>query len=260
MERDAEASRSSAPRVARPRCGRAGRARCTASRGRDGAPLAGALQLAVLPPDRARRPRARSTGTAALRPGVPRERGLRPVDAAASRSPTARTSPSRSCSSACIPGRPRCGAATCRSRSSAEIALREIARIAPELGAEQAELAWGLGSGRTIDDATRADASLAAAGCVRGSATASIARCAQCGDARARATRAASSRSSQPPGSPCVAQAGAEHAARTIERLWLGARRAAAAVRVAVVSPGADAVSLAALRPRRARPEASISP
>ena len=32
-----------------------------------------------------------------------------------------------------------------------EIALREIARIAPALSAEQAELAWGLGSGRKIE-------------------------------------------------------------------------------------------------------------
>nr|MDQ2982072.1 glycosyltransferase [Actinomycetota bacterium] len=30
-----------------------------------------------------------------------------------------------------------------------EVALREIARVAPELSREQAELAWGLGSGRT---------------------------------------------------------------------------------------------------------------
>jgi len=41
-----------------------------------------------------------------------------------------------------------------------QVALREIARIAPELKAERAELAWGLGSGRAMDGAA-ADAYLA---------------------------------------------------------------------------------------------------
>ncbi|CAN5167164.1 hypothetical protein BH18ACT12_BH18ACT12_18980 [soil metagenome] len=41
-----------------------------------------------------------------------------------------------------------------------QVALREIARVAPELTAEEVELAWGLGSGRAMD-AEAADAYLA---------------------------------------------------------------------------------------------------
>ena len=45
-----------------------------------------------------------------------------------------------------------------------QVALREIARLAPELGAEEAELAWRLGSGRgSPEGAVRAYAALLAA-------------------------------------------------------------------------------------------------
>ena len=65
-------------RPARPR---AARHRPPDARGRAGSPLGGALLLAVLPLDRAARPRRPRAPRAALRPLVRRERGLRPVGA-----------------------------------------------------------------------------------------------------------------------------------------------------------------------------------
>ena len=83
----------------------------------------------------------------ALRPVLPGERGLRPVDAAV-----------RFCGWS-EPAEPlvekRVHAAQASLRRSdlqqsfqRRVALREIALLAPGLGEEQAELAWGLGSGR----------------------------------------------------------------------------------------------------------------
>ena len=101
--------------------------------------------------DRAGLDRAR----AALRPGVPRERGLRPVDAAARASPTVRTSPSRSSSSACTPARPRCGERDLQQsfqRARSRCARSRASR--PSSPPRTRELAWRLGAaGRRSDEA-----------------------------------------------------------------------------------------------------------
>ena len=52
-------------------------------------------------------------------------------------------------------GRRRCARSDLQESFQRQVALREIARIAPELGAEQAELAWRLGSGRGSPERTR---------------------------------------------------------------------------------------------------------
>ena len=82
----------------------------------------------VLPPDGAGGSRPRRPRSAALRPVVRRERGLRAVGPAAVAAARVRTSPSRSCSSGCIPGRPPLRRGGLQESFQREIALREIGR------------------------------------------------------------------------------------------------------------------------------------
>ena len=134
-----------------------------------------------------------------------------------------------------------------------EIALREIGRIAPALSTEQAELAWGLGSGRKITRGA-ADPYLALLGAfedhygvdaeVRASATRMLIaagatrKALELGVSQAAAARPASSKPA-PADTP---------RARSSLFMAGSARRAACRHTRRGDLPGADAVSLASLR------------
>ena len=79
--------------------------------------LACVVQLALLPSDSPRRPRAARASRASVRPHVPRERGLRPVDAGVRVRGRATTCARSSSTSASIRAKLRCDGGNCNSRS-----------------------------------------------------------------------------------------------------------------------------------------------
>ena len=210
--------------------------------GRDGHPLADAVRLAVLPPDGAGGSRPRRSRSAAVRPVVRRERGLRAVGPAAVGPPgcephrAARAQAGASRAGLAAPRR-AAGVVSARDR-----AARDRTRRARISSSEQAELAWGLGSGRKIArDA--ADPYLAVLGAFEDHYGVD-ARCVplprECSSRRARHGRRSSSGRRKPRGSPCVGASRRLQTRRAHDRAssWSTALDGPpAAVRVAVVSP-----------------------
>ena len=153
-----------------------------------------------------------SSGTAALRPGFSRERGLRPVDAAV------RVRGGRQPARALVYKRVHPGQASLRRGElqqsfQRQVALREIARIAPELSAQSKPSSRG-GSGaaaiRRLDEGGGARVPRAARR-IRGSVRSPDAHV-RAGGSRERSARKAVRRDGD--SSPCAAQVGAAHVAR----------------------------------------------
>ena len=203
-----------------------------------------------------------------LRPGIPRERGLRPVVAPARGGLRETTSPSRSsCGASTLARRTRRRADLQRSFQR-RVALREIGALAPALGEHEAELAWRVGAGLSVPGGSApgaASAFLALARQLRAAGTAAVPT------SRAAAARSlARSRVAQGSAHPRPAAAAARRRrpcsaaepglvprtsrppSAAASRLLASAGRGADPCRRRL--SGADAVPVAALRPHRRSP------
>ena len=138
--------------------GRLGRAAPHARSGRAARPLALTLRRAVLPPDGRSSTASCSTARAALRPGLSARARTTTSGRVCSTYADGANLPEPLVLKRVHPEQASLRRSDVQRVVPAQVALREIARLAPELAADEAELAWRLGSGRRSRASSRAAA------------------------------------------------------------------------------------------------------